>query len=411
MKTQINEDIVFASFQGIHKGIPYGMAKTIVQILEKYSIEVKEKLTYYVSNVDGYEGDINIRPVSHLYRPISILLDLFNEHLFHFPTFKIRHIKERIFDCLLCIRIKKPKILISSTYLHWANRKNHKIGGINIFIAGNPSDLEIYEILKLEQAQRKIIIDDAYTYIMRVAYIKASIPTYDHYVTFTITQYESYLKSIDKSKISYTQNHILPNHKTFPMLGAKKCKIMTFCYVAHPFWLKGLIYLLEAWSGIRNRNVRLRIIGNISMEMKNYISSKHSKISGVQYDGWADDLNEILRSSHVCIIPSLLDAGPATVAEAMFCGMPVIVSDGCGARTLVKDGRNGFITQSGNSYDLREKIDWFIQNKESIPIMGENAKRTINALANSDQNIIASEHILLKIKNILDESKFAPSLD
>lgn len=43
------------------------------------------------------------------------------------------------------------------------------------------------------------------------------------------------------------------------------------------------------------------------------------------------------------VLPSLYDPFPNVVLEALACGLPVLVSDSCGAVDIIRDGENGFV--------------------------------------------------------------------
>ena len=55
----------------------------------------------------------------------------------------------------------------------------------------------------------------------------------------------------------------------------------------------------------------------------------------------------------------------------MHCGLPVIISDGWGSKSLVENNFNGFIVPSGNSISIKNKIEWFIKNQRLIEKMQE----------------------------------------
>ena len=87
----------------------------------------------------------------------------------------------------------------------------------------------------------------------------------------------------------------------------------------------------------------------------------------------------------------------------MYCGLPVIVSDGCGSRTLVDEGVNGFVVPAGNSEMIAEKIKWFIDNKHTIDLMSKEASITISKVAVSNQDNIVAEHICDTIKELQEK--------
>lgn len=396
---EINK-LLFISFQSLNGTKLTGMTKFVIPIINKMPTDIKSKIIYYVSSVQNSKESFRIKNVSFFYLLFTKVFLTLNRYFIKLPSYKIRYIQEKMFDYIFSLKITNPITIISTAYLPKTQKKNKALGGINIFFAGNPDDFEINAILKNEKKKHEVFFEDAYTYDKRIEFVSKSLFSYDHILTITVSEKESYSKRIPKERISFIENHIIPSASSFPPLVFAKEEKITFCFVAHPFWLKGLPYLLEAWSKIDNSEIKLRIAGNIDKHLQKVIDDKYSDLSNVEYLGWVKDLNEFLRNSHVCIVPSLLDAGPTTVAEAMFCGMPVIVSDGCGAWTLIKDGINGFIVPSGNSEAIAERINWFVSNQDKIAQMGKEAIKSIEDLAKSDQNKKVAEHILQVIKEL-----------
>ena len=63
-----------------------------------------------------------------------------------------------------------------------------------------------------------------------------------------------------------------------------------------------------------------------------------------------------LPGKDVCICPSIRDASPRSLREAMACKVACIVTDIPGARDLVVDGRTGIIVQAGSPQAIAEGI-------------------------------------------------------
>ena len=55
--------------------------------------------------------------------------------------------------------------------------------------------------------------------------------------------------------------------------------------------------------------------------------------------------------------------------EAMVCGLPIICSENSGVNDLIKDGVNGFVIPCGNSKELKDKMQWFINNTDQTERM------------------------------------------
>ncbi|MDB4770104.1 glycosyltransferase family 4 protein [Akkermansiaceae bacterium] len=389
--------IAFFSFQGIRNGLPRGAVKAVFSLAE--DLGLKKNVSLFLGYFDKANTHINIGCVSVYYRLAHKIIRFFSR-IFRIPSYKQRYLSEILFDLFASLKIKEATIVISSSYLKRTLQKNKKLGGSNIFIAYNPYDIEINAILKKEKISHGVTFTDAYTYERRIEFIRYSMSLYDQIVTFTASEYESFIKQFSKNKISFVESFILPKKQAFPKIDFKKNSKLTFCYVAHPFWLKGIIHLLEAWSMINNSEIKLRIAGNVDQQLKNIIQERFFSLKNVEYTGWVDDLNQFLRTSHVCVVPSLLDAGPTTVAEAMCCNLPVVVSTGCGARTLIDDGVNGFIVEAGNSTVIAEKINWFIEHRNKIEKMGEEASNKIIKISGADNNKAVVSHLLKVIKKL-----------
>jgi len=66
-----------------------------------------------------------------------------------------------------------------------------------------------------------------------------------------------------------------------------------------------------------------------------------------------------------------------SMLEAMSCGQPVICTD-CpigGARMMIQDGKNGFLTETGNVERLAEKMGYIVSNKEKMLGISEEAMK------------------------------------
>jgi len=388
--------LIFVSFQTIKNNIPTGMVKYIYYIFLEFNKYSYNK-TYYLSYSDSTNSQI--KSVSIIYRYINKILALINIYFKIWHSGEIRFLQEKIFDFLLSFKLKNQDVLISSAYIPSTLKK---CNNLKIFLAGNPDDYEIYNIMHEEMSKYKIKLNDAYTNINRITFISDTILQYDHIICFTIVQYESFLKRISKDKVSLCETFIIPDERIFENKIINKNKELTFCYIANPFWLKGLHYLLEAWESIEDAECKLIIGGRLDQQLTDYIANNFNHLKRVEFTGWIDDINTFYRSSHVCIIPSILDAGPTTVAEAMYCELPVIATEGCGSKTLIENGQNGFIVPSRNSIALADKINWFINNRDKIREMGINAAKKIQTLKDENQYIKVTEHII-KIINSLSK--------
>ena len=85
-----------------------------------------------------------------------------------------------------------------------------------------------------------------------------------------------------------------------------------------------------------------------------------------------DELPQYLASADIYVSTSLSDAGlAASTAEAMACGLPVIITDFGDNRKWVEDGVNGFVIPLRAPEVLASKIIYLLQNEDSRKKFGQ----------------------------------------
>jgi glycosyltransferase involved in cell wall biosynthesis len=85
------------------------------------------------------------------------------------------------------------------------------------------------------------------------------------------------------------------------------------------------------------------------------------------------------RAADVYVCPSIEDAGPMMIPEAMLCGTPVVAFDAGGAPDLISSGRTGYLARLGDSADLAHGIDKIFASPDRIEL-GEEAAQAARQL-------------------------------
>jgi len=78
----------------------------------------------------------------------------------------------------------------------------------------------------------------------------------------------------------------------------------------------------------------------------------------------------------VYVLPSRYEAFSLTIFEALACGIPVIVSDRCGASRIVREGNAGCIVQP-NDVEMSMAIDRLIGDNHLRGVLGKNGQRLV----------------------------------
>jgi glycosyltransferase involved in cell wall biosynthesis len=91
-----------------------------------------------------------------------------------------------------------------------------------------------------------------------------------------------------------------------------------------------------------------------------------------------DEIPDFLRISDVYASTALSDAGIASsTAEAMACGLPVVITDFGENSQWVKNGKSGFLIPLKNPEALAEKIIYLLKSKELREKMGQCGRKII----------------------------------
>ena len=128
---------------------------------------------------------------------------------------------------------------------------------------------------------------------------------------------------------------------------------------------KGIKFLIEAIEKLKDRDVKLILVGegNQEDELKKLVVD--SRISDrVEFKGYMnhDSIADLYRTSDVFVLPSLNEGMSNALLEAMASGLPVIVTDTGGTSELI-DG-NGVVVPMSDSNAIAEAIREFMDNSD-----------------------------------------------
>ncbi|HVP22770.1 MAG TPA: glycosyltransferase family 4 protein [Conexivisphaerales archaeon] len=137
---------------------------------------------------------------------------------------------------------------------------------------------------------------------------------------------------------------------------------------------KGVHVLLEALRGmvsdLPGANISVTVVGPVgefgvvlttSDYLENLTKSVErfglTEVVHFRYFVRLEDLVDLYSSASVYVLPSLQDAFPFSVIEAMMCGTPVIGTSSGGMKEQIEDGVTGFVVPPGDPDALREKLE------------------------------------------------------
>ncbi len=138
---------------------------------------------------------------------------------------------------------------------------------------------------------------------------------------------------------------------------------------------KGLPFLLNAWADLHPSNAELIVAGYGEIPDGIKLPPNVMNIGSIA----RDERNKLFYSADVFVFPSFFEGLAQVQIEAMAAGLPVIGTKNSGAEDIIDHGENGLIIEAGNTLQLKNAINYFIENSSIIQAMGISAQKKAEA--------------------------------
>jgi len=141
---------------------------------------------------------------------------------------------------------------------------------------------------------------------------------------------------------------------------------------------KGVHHLVRAFRELSRADSELVLLGPIDPALRAQ-AERWSSEPGVRVVGEVPKvrLREWYTDASVLALPSVADAQPLVVFEAMACGLPVVATSAMGSREIVRDGVDGFVISPGDVETLRDRLARLASDREATARMGSFAQARI----------------------------------
>jgi glycosyltransferase involved in cell wall biosynthesis len=144
--------------------------------------------------------------------------------------------------------------------------------------------------------------------------------------------------------------------------------------------LKGQKYLIEACGKIKSRIRDFHILLAGQIVDSSYLKECQDKAEeyGIKdrviFAGKIENVSQVLNETDIFVLPSLLEAFPRSVIEAMSTGKPVIVTNVGGCSEAFEDGISGFLVPAKNSGAMADKILLLAKSRNLREKIGREAR-------------------------------------
>lgn len=146
--------------------------------------------------------------------------------------------------------------------------------------------------------------------------------------------------------------------------------------------IKGIDFLIESYAKLVSEmdDVSLVIAGpNDGFKNKAELLISQLNLHNVKFIGYISGVDKYAAylDADVLVYPSFFEIFGLVPFEAIMCGTPIIVTDGCGCGEIVKEANCGYLVKYGDVDDLAKKIKTILENPELSSSFVEIGKRYI----------------------------------
>jgi glycosyltransferase involved in cell wall biosynthesis len=157
-----------------------------------------------------------------------------------------------------------------------------------------------------------------------------------------------------------------------------------------PLDATGLDRLLQALPAVRARtpDAHLLIVGEgPEMDRLTGIVAAEGLTEFVHFAGYRSDVSDIMQASDVFVLPTMFDAQPTVIIEAMASSLPVVSTTFAGVPDMVTDGEHGLLVPPDDVPALTEALARVIGDPELARRMGRAGRARAEAEFAIDRQI------------------------
>lgn len=150
-----------------------------------------------------------------------------------------------------------------------------------------------------------------------------------------------------------------------PDLGSK-----TAVTVGRAAPYKGVDLLVDAWSDVRRSHpeAELHVVGGGHSEC-------YDRVEGVERRGYVESLVDAFEPASLFVQPSRMDTFPVSTLEAMRAGLPPLVTEGAGTRSVAREVADELVVEADSASLARGVSRQFDNSRATNRLLAARARR------------------------------------
>jgi GalNAc-alpha-(1->4)-GalNAc-alpha-(1->3)-diNAcBac-PP-undecaprenol alpha-1,4-N-acetyl-D-galactosaminyltransferase len=147
--------------------------------------------------------------------------------------------------------------------------------------------------------------------------------------------------------------------------------------------VKGFDMLIEAYSKIKNKHWKVKIVGEgKDREKLQSEIDKKELTDNIELVGLQKDVEKFYKQASIFVLSSRAEGFPGALCESLGYGCASIAFD-CisGPNEIIKNNRNGILVEANNTNKLASTIDNLINNKKQREYLSKNACKITDELS------------------------------
>lgn len=383
----------------------FGKKKTIIFVIDGLGVGGAERLmTPILRHLDRERFSVRVcvlqskdgNPLAEDIRALGVPVDFLN----------VRRLRD--FTAILRLRnyLKKSRADIVHTQLEFANI----LGNISAKLLGLPSVCTVHVLPALETSLKSRLHQSAEWMMLRIfcdRVIAVSEEARLHYIAHSgipprklvmihngidLTQFQRLEPDIARAAVRREFN--LPDNSI----------LLTTVAVLRP--LKGIEYMIRALPAIcaAYPTTCYLIAGDgayrdILMREAEQADVKERVI----FAGRRADIPRILSASDIFVLPTLTEALPTVLAEAMACRLPIVASAVGGVPEMIRSGENGILIPPMQPAELSRACNALLADSDLRVRMGEEGWKLVNQKFNIDRQVLQLEQQYFELINCYEK--------